>query len=184
MKRRLILIILLLSGLVLGFVQENWKVGVNFVLEQSEAVPGYWNLSPQERSAAVEARRIFSPLDYYYSHDTPRYLFSMERSELTALKWGITGGMILIFLIINASVAFLMTNDRKSVRWMAIGYAYVFGTAFIIYLAGYATGNVATTYGISRKLAGGLQSLIPLMLFMPAWYLNTQRNLQNPNENT
>jgi hypothetical protein len=180
MKRRLILITLILSGLILGFVQENWKVGVNFVLEQSEAVPGYWNLPPEERSAAVEARRIFSPLDYYYSHDTPRFLFSMERSELNALKWGITGGMILIFLMINSSVAFLMTNDRKAIKWMATGYVFVFITALLIYLAGYAAGDLSATYGVSRKLAGGLQSLIPIMLFTPAWYLNKQRNISSP----
>jgi hypothetical protein len=176
MKRRLVLITLIMSGLALGFMQENWKVGVNFVLEQAEAVPDYWNLSPEARLAAVEARRIFSPLDYYYSHDTPRFLFVMERSELTALKWAVTGGMILLFFIINSSVAFLITNDRRAIRWMAAGYLFVFVTAFLIYTAGYAAGNPSATYGISRKLAGALQSLIPIMLFMPAWYLNTQRN--------
>lgn len=179
MKRIFVLSIMIMSGLAMGFVQENWKVGINFVLEQAESVPDYWNLSPEERSEAVEAKRIFSPLDYYYSHDTPRFLFVLDRSELTALKWAVTGGMILVFFIINSFVAFLMTNDRRAIRWMASGYLFVFVTAGLIYTAGYAAGNPPATYGISRKLAGALQSLIPIMVFMPAWYLNTQRNLSS-----
>jgi hypothetical protein len=63
-------------------------------------------------------------------------------------------------------------------RALWLGYLAFFGLAFAIYAAGFILGETQTFYPISRRITGALQSLIPVMVLIPAWWI-----IKNGNKN-
>jgi hypothetical protein len=177
MKKWLKVVLILLLAVVMGFLQEYVKVNINYHLEQGDRIPSFYERTPEEREQILERQRLSSPLDYYYSHAPLATLSHLSRRNLVLLKWVITVLFTAVFLVLNTSLLFLFTSSRDAVRIMVIAYATLFGLAFLIFLLGMPTQYPLKWYGVSRKLIGGLQSLFPVMLFLPSWHLN--RKLRN-----
>jgi hypothetical protein len=74
-------------------------------------------------------------------------------------------------MIINAWLMKLLTQKWTFVKWTCWMYAVFFGFSFAVFLVGKFTGTYEQAYGVSRKIVGGLQSLVPLMILLPASWL-------------
>jgi drug/metabolite transporter (DMT)-like permease len=75
------------------------------------------------------------------------------------------------FLFVHLLLVKWITQEKLWVRWTFILYGIFFCLSFFIYLFGKWTGTLEQAYGISRKIAGALQSLVPLMLIIPGWWI-------------
>jgi len=179
MKRKAFLLLLLATSFALGFVQENVKVNINFILDQGDRMTGFFDQTAEVKKQWLNQQKIFSPLDYYYSHSTLDVFLSVSKVWLVRLKWINTVVFTALFLVLNGAVIQLITRDVKMVRHLVLAYAVSFAAAFALYAIGIATGYALELYAVSRKLIGALQSMVPLMIFIPAWYLYT--HFQNTN---
>jgi hypothetical protein len=54
------------AGLMIGALQENWKIDINYILEWSAYVPNYESLSVQDRTQALKSCHPYMPYDYYF----------------------------------------------------------------------------------------------------------------------
>jgi uncharacterized membrane protein YjjP (DUF1212 family) len=90
---------------------------------------------------------------------------------LIKLKWFNTVLFTAFFMLITASLMQLITKSRAFFRWTIFFYTAFFLLSFIIYLLGKFTGTLDHAYGVSRKITGALQSLVPLMILVPASWL-------------
>ncbi len=161
----------LLVAVLFGFVLEMVKVNINYVLETSAKIPDYFSYSLDDRKSKMDALKIEAPYDYYHNHRRIEKLFSMSQSQLENLKWGITLLGTIAFLIIHILLVYWVTKEKKIVRWTLILYAFFFCLSFAIFLFGRFTGTLEYAYGVSRKIAGALQSLVPIMLIIPGWWV-------------
>jgi len=171
MTVRLKIVLFLFFGISFGFVQENIKVNLNFILEQGDRIPGFFGQDVGKRKELLEQCTVFSPLDYYHSHQPIEGFYGLSRKALVRTKWILTPLFAVVFWWVNSSVLVILFKDRNWRKWLAIAYALLFGLGFSIYVVGKFAGIPEATYAVSRKITGGLQSLIPLMIMVPARYL-------------
>ena len=157
----------LLSALLVGALQENWKIDINYVLDLQVHVPNYNELPVQERLSALKACHAYMPYDYYFSHTNNEWIISMNVSTLQRLKWALTILFVIVFFAFN--YALIRTFDA-SIDWLRIlrwAYPLAFLLAFAIFMIGRLTHNEQVTYAIAREITGALQSLIPSMFIVP-----------------
>lgn len=171
MKHRVALFLLIACGIVFGFVQENVKVNINFILEQGDRIPGFFDQDVAVRKEWLQQCTVFSPLDYYHSHKPIEWFYGFSRKSLVRAKWILTPVYAGIFWWINGTVLVLLFGSPKWRIWLLKAYALILVIGFSIYLTGRLFGFPEVAYAVSRKLTGGLQSLIPLMVIVPARYL-------------
>jgi|JI10StandDraft_1071094.scaffolds.fasta_scaffold06624_6 hypothetical protein len=164
--------IVILLAIVIGFVQENVKVNINYLIDKGEAIPGFFESNAKVKGEMLEKVKINAPFDYYHNHAKIDFLLSLNHGQLVMLKWIATLVFIVVFMFINASIITWFTEDKlyfKRTLWM---YAGFFMLALLIYMAGKFTGTSLQAYGVSREIVGGLQSLVPLMILIPASWLH------------
>lgn len=186
MKFNLVKIFLLIClAVTTGFLQENLKVNVNYILEIGDKIPEFFNQTPQVKEAWLEQVKIDAPYDYYHNHNRIELLFNFSRPQLMKLKWIMTIVFVLIFLVFNGLFIKWITKDNRFVRWTIWLYLFFFGFSFVFYLVGHYTGTSIQAYGVSRKIVGGLQSLVPLMILLPAsWLIKHDNTISNHEKNS
>ncbi|MFM9986909.1 MAG: hypothetical protein ACKVOK_16835 [Flavobacteriales bacterium] len=168
---RIRIILVLVVAMAFGFMLEMVKVNLNYILEFSQRIPGYNELSATERENSLEAIAIDAPYDYYHNHRKIQYLYTCSQSRLNLLKWLVTLIGTGFFLLVHLLLVKWITKEKLWVRWTLLLYTIFFVLSFLIYLFGKWTGTLEQAYGISRKIAGALQSLVPLMLIIPGWWI-------------
>lgn len=167
--------ILVLVALVIGFLQENLKVSVNYLLETGDRIPTFFQQDSNTKQVWLEQVKVNAPFDYYHNHKRIDWLNQLSRENLVRLKWVITLLFVVAFMFINAWLIMWWTNERLYFKWTLRLYLFFFILSFAIYVGGLLTGTLPQAYGVSRKLVGGLQSLVPLMILLPAsWLLRNQ----------
>ncbi len=171
MKRRLFIAFVIAAGLLGGFMQEFIKVNVNYQIEQGDLIPGFFTATPEVRKEALSERRLLAPLDYYYSHKPLEALNELDRNQLVQLKWGLTLAFVLFFLWCNTTLIALITRDKGFVIILLWSYLVFFALALAVYALGRVLGMMDVFYPVSRRIAGALQSLIPVMVILPAWWI-------------
>jgi hypothetical protein len=171
--------VLLAIAIVAGFVQEYVKVNINYVLEMGGKMPGFFDQDATTRKVWIETMRVDAPYDYYHNHSRLEALYSLSEKNLVILKWVVTVVFVTLFMVINTMLLFMTTRRREVIRWTLWLYLFFFVLSFGVYLFGWFTGTLEQAYGISRKIVGGLQSMVPLMLLLPATWLMRQ-TLQSP----
>ncbi len=169
--QRIRIILILVVAMSFGFLLEMVKVNINYILEFSQHIPAYNEISPTEREKNLNAIAIDAPYDYYHNHRKINYLYNFTQPRLNLLKWLVTLVGTGFFLIIHLVLVGWITGEKQWVRWTALLFGFFFALSFLIYLFGKWTGTLEQAYGISRKIAGALQSLVPLMLLIPAWWI-------------
>jgi hypothetical protein len=182
MKRVSILCLLVLIGLIAGFYQEKLKISINYILDQSQNFPGFFDASSEQKSAWIEANRFDTPFEYYHNHSTIDWLFELNNKELVLLKWLATFVFSLFFFAVNAILLSFSEVGSKVVKlliWFYLGLALF---AYILYAAGILISQQEHYYAISRKLMGALQSMVPAMIMWPAYRLWSQTQEPKPNE--
>jgi hypothetical protein len=168
MKKIALVIVIIVIALVSGFYQEKIKISVNYLLERGDQISGYYDATPEQREQWIEQTRLDTPFDYYHNHQTVSWLYSFNRSELNALKWGITFFFIGWFLLLNWVVLFALNVKSATGSLLAWSYLSLSVIAFLLFVAGRGGSLEVHTYALSRKILGALQSIIPSMIIWPA----------------
>jgi len=177
MKSRYFLIVILLSlGLCAGFLQEYLKINVNYILETGRQIPGFFSMDEEKKKAWIEYKKKNAPNDFYHKPETITALYSLKEQTLEQIKWINTIAFIGVFLFLNVSLVRLITGNNQLARWMLYLYGAFFILALIVFLLGKLTGKLENTYMLSREIVGGLQSLIPLMIMLPAIWVAEKMN--------
>lgn len=171
MKRKLLIGVVILTGIICGFLQEYVKVNINYTLEAGDKIKGFYEQTVETKKEWLAQVAIDAPFDYYHNHKRIDSLLSLSKSQLSLLKWVVTFIAIMIFLIINVSLIKLITDDRKLIIWFIKLYGVFCLISVAIYIFGKFTNTLAQSYAVSREIAGGLQSMVPTMLAIPAWWL-------------
>lgn len=156
-----------LAALIVGAVQENWKIDINYILDLHVHVPHYEQLPVAERAAALKSNHGYMPYDYYFNHTNNTWILALTISQLKVLKWALTVAFVAVFFFFNWRI--LKTFPEADAILRPFGYAYIlaFGISFLVYLAGKAVGLGDTAYAVAREVVGALQSLVPIMLVVP-----------------
>ncbi len=102
-----------------------------------------------------EQRRVA----YYHTDDSQlapsmQWLTAFDDTTLYYAKWPLTLAFTALFAGLTALIVRIAFNDRRLVRITWLAYAGVFAIAFLIYAAGWLTGNSESTYEISRFVVG------------------------------
>ncbi len=158
---------ILVCALLVGAIQENWKIDINYVLDLQVHVPNYNELPAHERLSALKACHPYMPYDYYFSHTNNEWIISMNVPTLQRLKWALTIAFVIVFFGFNYA---LIRTFETSVNWLRImrwAYPLAFVLAFAIFVLGKWTHTEQVTYAIAREITGALQSLIPSMCIVP-----------------
>ncbi|MFN0030644.1 MAG: hypothetical protein ACKVOR_00645 [Flavobacteriales bacterium] len=163
--------ITLIAALGFGFVLEMVKVNINYTLENAAKIPEYYTHSNDERVLLMSEAAIYAPYDYYHNHRVISSLYSLSENQLNKLKWATTLAGTVVFMLFHLLLLKLITGQTQLLKWTVWIYLLLFALSFGVYLFGTATGTLQYAYGVSRKIAGALQSLIPLMFILPGWWL-------------
>jgi hypothetical protein len=183
MKRFLVISALLIAGFLGGFELEHWKVAVNYILEHQNRVQDWDSMAPDDRASNMQATKLNLQYDYYYEHAPIRFLFQLHLSELARMKWLLTGLGMLFFFVMSAAVLKMLFPNSSMLKWLAFGYGATTALAILIFVLFHLMGKSAEGYAITRKLLGGLQSFVPMMLYVPAAILIRQPKNLNNHEN-
>ncbi len=179
LRRKIVIVLLLISGVVFGFFQEYLKINVNFMIEAGESIPRFYEMDISTKKAWVEYYQKTAPQDFYHKPKTIEALFGMNYGSLIKIKWALAISFVVVYLILNSIIIRLATGNRAAMLW--IGYLYIvfFGLALIIFLVGKLTPYSESTYIMSREILGGLQSLVPLMFMAPAIWLSNRFKIKS-----
>lgn len=152
--------------LALGFVQERLKISLNFYLEQSAQIPGFYDLDHQQRAVELEKRKsaVHAPYDYYWSHTSVYAYNYLNFRSLTGLKWGMAIVFVgLTFLLSQVILKYWFGSAYRG-DWLVYGFAAVL--LLIVLIAGMSfVFNISKlTYPLLRELLGIIQSPVPLLI--------------------
>jgi len=175
-KRYLITCFLILVGIGLGFFQEFIKINLNNMIETGREIPGFFDLDVSKKKAWTEYKMRNSPTNFYNSAGTLEVFYKMDEQSLIKTKWVLTGLFIALYFVLNASVLKFLTDFRHSTKWMIYFYSLFFIVALGTYLIGNTFSWTEKAYSISRKIVGGLESIVPSMILLPTIWLSAKMN--------
>lgn len=152
--------------LALGFVQERLKISLNFYLEQSVKIPGFYELNPTQRSIEIDKLKsaVHAPYDYYWSHKSVYAYNYLSLKSLTALKWGLALVFVAIAFVLSQAILKQWFGSTYKKVWLV----YIFA-GILFLLAFMALGSLVfnlskLTYPVMRELLGIIQSPVPLIV--------------------
>jgi hypothetical protein len=175
MRRFILITSLVATAIALGFLQEQLKVSINYILENAPGIPSFYMLNEQQKHEAIEGQRLVAPFDYYHSHNTLRVLYKLDQSELLRLKWIVTFSSLVVFFLLNALLLHQLEGNGRVWKWLALTYVAFTLLAFAIFAIGRWMNMPEETYAISRRITGALQSLVPVMILWPFLRLLKQK---------
>jgi hypothetical protein len=168
MKRAFLLTVLVVMALVSGFYQEKLKISINYILDTGGKMPGFFDLAADEKERWIEETRIDASFDYYHNHQTIKWLYLLDQRQLAASKWIVTGGFILLFLLLNRYTLATLGVSENVTRLLPRIYAALILFSLGVYAIGIAGLGPSHCYAISRKIMGALQSVVPVLILWPA----------------
>ena len=89
---------LLVAMIWLGWKQDQMKVAINHYLSTGDQL-GWWGAEPSAAQRAAQWE-VVSPASFKWN-----WVHSASRQEMSALKWGFSAAVLLLFLLLD--VAFL-----------------------------------------------------------------------------
>jgi hypothetical protein len=173
-------VLTLLIALVFGFVQEYIKINLNYVIDMGSQIPGFFQMDVEKKMAWIEYMKQHSTQDFYNTPNHITWFYKLDLSTLNILKWALTIVFVLIYFVFNSILIYWISGEKQHVRWMIALYIAAFLFALILYLVAMLIGSVKEVYPVSRKVVGALQSLVPLMILVPAFWLSQQWNIKTP----
>lgn len=170
---------LLLAAIALGFVLENQKIAINFLLEYGEKFPAFFDLDTPEKKLWVKEWKSLRVADYFFAHNTPNWLFDLNLAQLNKVKWALALLGIAVFSAINLTIVQLAFQSVKTTRNAAVFLAFILFVCVVVYAIGFLVPSASGGfYAVARELLGGLQSPVPLMILFPAAWLQARFNSQ------
>lgn len=187
MKTSVFRAILVTLVICIGFVQERAKVSLNYYLEQTAGVEGFYEWPPDRRDAWLRDNSVNAPYDYYYNHGRVGIYDHFSRKQLETLKWAYALAFIIVhyFLCVALVKAFLpgdhinkISFQKGGVRFFRIPIYKVYFVALMLSMFFFALYYLSVapeaSYAISRKILGFMQSPLPAVLLILASRLNTR----------
>lgn len=176
MRNTMRIAVVLLVALAFGFVQEYIKINLNYVIEIGSQIPGFFQMDAEQKMAWIDYMKQHSTQDFYHTPNHITWFYTLELSTLNRLKWIFTLLFALVYLGFNSILIYWISHEKQKVRWLVVLYAVAFALALLLYLVGMLSGFAQQVYPVSRKIVGALQSLVPLMILVPAIWLSRQWN--------
>lgn len=168
-----IVVLLIVAGLTVGFFQEFVKININYTLDTGFQIPNFFEQDYTTRTELLRKMKPANmPYDYYQNHNQIEALNHLSYKQLTILKWTVAILFAAVFMAINIGVIWFITKNKSYTKWVLIFYAALFILSFAIFLFGKITGTSERAYAVSREILGGLQSIVPLMVLVPAIWLS------------
>jgi|LauGreDrversion4_2_1035121.scaffolds.fasta_scaffold33911_4 hypothetical protein len=159
-------ILLVIGILLIGFMQERVKVNINFILEKSTNFPNFFNLPAEQRIEVLAPLKKQGNFDYYYSHGNIQFLYTMDLTQLKALKWLITGISVLVHLLINILLLRIFNCPKIHFKMLYFLSAFILMFALSSQLLGTLLNLSSEFYPITRGLMGILQTPILGIIFL------------------
>lgn len=170
---KLLGVLVLAFSLVLGFFQENAKVGINYYLEQSATILGFYQLDSEGRREAMKQREIDAPFDYYYSHRKLDFLNEWSESKISKAKWGLAAVLIVVNFGLNFLLLRFWTEPQlkkfRALLLLTISAVLICG---VFLIGGKLLGYAAPGYNVARKALGFLQGPLPAIVLWLGWKLS------------
>ncbi len=153
--------------IALGFYQEQAKVNVNFILEKGMQIPGFFNQDPSTKIEILSHEKNKSNFDYYYSHETIDWLYSLNQSELSKLKWVITFASIATFTLLNVFALILLQFNKKEIKLFLLVEGICMTLAVVTFAFGKIIHQSEAVYPAVRGIMGIVQSPVLVLIFIP-----------------
>jgi hypothetical protein len=154
--------IMVVIYIFLGFFQEYSKVNINYHLETGSSLPDYFNQSAEKRKELLDAQKQYAPFDYYYSHAPLDVLHLFSRKQLVGLKWVVTLFFIVTYYLLNKMVIEKVCKSQEAITLHLIFGIGLFLFSLGVFALGKLLGQPDAAYAVSRKIAGFLQSPLPI----------------------
>ena len=163
-RRRPWWVALLVAMIWLGWKQDQMKVAINHYLSTGDQL-GWWGAEPSAAQRAAQWE-VVSPASFKWN-----WVHSASRQEMSALKWGFSAAVLLLFLLLD--VAFLKSWG-VSHRWPLLMSMYALS---LIPMAGLAFSEEgAPWYTLGRACLGFLQSPLPsAMVVALPWFVKREK---------
>jgi len=161
--------LLFIVSIAFGFVQERVKVNINFILEKSSTIPNFYTLSSEDREQALSNLKQKGNFDYYYSHESISFLYTLSQPSLNKLKWIVTAASVLFFFLINYFILKLFNATATHFQIFKILTGTILILAIFSQLLGTLLNLSKDFYPITRGLMGILQSSISVIILILAF---------------
>ncbi len=182
-RQKFVLFGLLAIAIAFGFFQEYLKININYLIETGQRVPGFFLMPVEMKKAWIEYYKSKTVQDFYHKPDTLPWLYHLSLNQLNLLKWAMALAFIIIYWWFNTQLVKCIAPNRIPIIWLTRLYLLFFTLAVAIFAIGKLTGLSDNAYLISREILGGLQSLVPLMIFAPIIWLQRQQALASNKNN-
>lgn len=169
LKHWLIALALVVGVVGCGFLQERIKINVNFVLEKGGSIPGFFQLSPEQRQEVLSPIKSKGNFDYYYSHDSLAFVYTLNETQLKILKWVITITSILIFTVLDLGIFWWFKVRKHLYKYYFMLSASLLVLGAGVFLLGASLKLMPTLYPISRGILGVLQSPVLSLILVPVF---------------
>jgi len=161
-KNKIWVILFVLIGILSGFGMEWIKIEVNWLLKTADQIPGFYDLSYEQRVKYIDHIPASRFYDYYNNHKHIDVFNHLSKNQLVYFKWISTVMFcIVFFLLCNAILTCLCIALTIELRWL-------YAVSFLFALFMYMVGKLASVdfYPFARLVIGFLQSLIPAAIFV------------------
>lgn len=167
-KNKFILVAIAAVMIALGFFQEQAKVNVNFILEKGAQIPGFFNQDTSTKLELLGAEKSKSNFDYYYSHESIDWLYTLNQGQLSKLKWIITFVSIATFSLLNVLALRFLAFNAKEIKLFLLVEGICISLALATFVFGKIIHQNEMVYPTVRGIMGIVQSPVLVLIFIPA----------------
>jgi hypothetical protein len=146
MKRKLIIILFIISLITLGFIREFIFVNINILIYNNK----------------------FN--EHYPFHLLFKSISTFNYKELYTSKWFLTAIFIILFYLIQRKISYFIFEENIFKKWFFYLYLILIVLATITFFAGWLFNDVRQGYTFSRLFLGFLQSPLPIVFLTPVCY--------------
>ncbi|PCJ82668.1 MAG: hypothetical protein COA49_00995 [Bacteroidetes bacterium] len=151
---RAIPLIILIVMLVFGYYQESAKVALNEYRSFADSYSGFYDSTPQERSAIFNSTSI------------PFTIHLFSKSDLVLAKSALSAIILLVFFMLDAVFVKVTSPSGapSALPWLLLLYIGVSIPMSIFFLLSQT--SASPSYAVSRELLGFLQSPLPSLILV------------------
>jgi len=160
--------------LVFGFFQEYIKIATNHYLQVSAQIDSFDQLTEEERRQAFN--EVARPMPNSKSnYEGFSFFHRVNRPLIGYSKWAGTFVFIALHMFSVILVVRYWLGNYQKTKSIVVLYVAVLILAAVGLAFGKTFGFQKEGYEFARKLLGALQSLVPLMVLLPGFYLLTKK---------
>lgn len=161
------IVFLIVVSISTGYMQEWLKISVNNTIHLSEQTPGYGSLTWSQRLELHREQQKVVVYDYKSSLAEIKWLWHLDSSQLTKLKWFLALVLIFVHFLINRWAV-----QRINRRYLSyLNYIYAFSLLVIVLSLVCSRLTSLETYLFQRRVLGFVQSGVVIFFFLITEYI-------------